>query len=129
MHNRLIVPTLITWIVGLGALTFTASSVDAATKYQLVRKAIHLTQVLIVHAVKVVKEGGQDKADLRKAVVQQRAARWCVNHRKPVEAMYLTLKARALARKAILANKGEVPKGEETDAPWEAKKAKGADNS
>ena len=90
-------------IAFIGMIAVMASTADARPKNPLVRKAIHRTHILIVHAAKAAKKGGQDKTDLRKAVVNQRAARWCLNHDKPQEAAVLTLMARALARKVVAA--------------------------
>jgi hypothetical protein len=106
MHYRLIVHTIIALIVGLGALTFAPSGVKAAPKHPLILDAIHQTQLVIQHAIKVVKEGGQGKPYLHQAILDQRAARWCLNHDRPEEALRLTLRARAEARMAILANQG-----------------------
>jgi len=116
-------------IAFIGMIAVMASTADARPKNPLVRKAIHRTHILIVHAAKAAKKGGQDKTDLRKAVVNQRAARWCLNHDKPQEAAVLTLMARALARKVILSNKAELPKGTETDTAEETRTAANADQA
>jgi hypothetical protein len=113
----------------LAAIAFfaaTPGSVDAKEKYPRVRKMITRTHGVIVHARHAVLKGGEAKPTFRNAWVHQQAARRAIRKDKPVVAAHLTLKARALARKAIQENKGEMKDEDAKDDAEETKAAEGA---
>ena len=116
----------------LGALVlfaFGAGIVSAKDKpgrnpspWQIVNRTRHV----IIHAGVAVKKGGEAKDVFRNAVHHQHAARWALRHRFRVAAIALTLKARALARQAIVANKDKPTDEEAVDAEPEVTASQGA---
>ena len=114
-------------LVAVGLCLALVCAVAQAKDHPVAHHALQRTHQVIVHAAHAVKKGGEGKVDLRKAAVHQRAARAALHNNKPAVAMSLTLKARAFARAAIKANKGETLTQEEsTDAPEETQAAQGA---
>lgn len=71
-----------------------------------VAKAMARTRALVADAARAVKEGGEGKAQLRKAVVYQKAARKAGSRGKDKAALHLTRQARQAARAVIEANGG-----------------------
>lgn len=94
-----------------------------------VKEMIAKTRKVVVHAAKVVKENkGTGKEDLRKAVVNNKAARSALKKQKLGVAAHLTLKARGFARDAVKANKGaKEPPADTKDTPTETAAAESAD--
>jgi len=71
-----------------------------------VKEAIGKTRALVVEAAKAAKTGGKEKAQLRKAMVQQKAARKAAKRGKDKVALHLTGQARETARAVLEANGG-----------------------
>ncbi len=71
-----------------------------------VKEAIGKTRELVVEAARAAKTGGKEKDELRKAMVQQKAARKAAKRGKDQVALHLTGQARQAARAVIAANGG-----------------------
>ncbi len=71
-----------------------------------VKEAMGKTRELVEEAAKAARTGGKEKDKLRKAMVQQKAARKAAKHGKDQVAMHLTGQARQAARAVIEANGG-----------------------
>jgi hypothetical protein len=95
-------------------------------KNVVVVKIMKHTHKVFVHAWKAAKKGGQGKEDLRAAYIRKMASRTALKHDKHALAARLSLKARALSRKVIQANKGELSKEDSTDSAEETQEASGA---
>lgn len=71
-----------------------------------VKEAIGKTREVVVEAARAAKTGGKEKDTLRKAMVQQKAARKAAKRGKDQVALHLTGQARQAARAVIAANGG-----------------------
>lgn len=116
---------LVLAILGLAAVA-TPRAEAKDKKHPVVRGILARTHKVVVHAWKAVKKGNDGKGAFRHAWVHQKAAAAALRNDKPALAAKLSLLARAEARKAIRANKGEEPKDLATDTPEETKAAEGA---
>ena len=80
-----------------------------------VKVAIGKTRELVLEAAKAVKSGGKEKDQLRKAIVQQKAARKAAKRGKDKVALHLTGQARETARAVIAANGGSTETGNDAE--------------
>jgi hypothetical protein len=81
-----------------------------------VKVAIGKTRELVLQAAKAVKSGGgKEKDQLRKAIVQQKAARKAGKRGKDQVALHLTGQARQAARAVIEANGGSTETGNDAE--------------
>lgn len=81
-----------------------------------VKEAMGKTRELVEEAAKAARTGGKEKDKLRKAMVQQKAARKAAKRGKDQVALHLTGQARQAARAVIAANGGsEETSGEDAE--------------
>lgn len=110
----------------LGVFAFNTVPAEAKEKHPAVRKLLHRSHLVLVHAWKAVTKGGEAKDAYRLAWIQQHAAWRQLKHDHPIVAARLSLNARGNARKVIEANKDKATEEEAKDEADEGKAAEGA---
>lgn len=116
---------LVVFVLGLFSLSVPVAEAKDKPNPKA-RHCILKTQKILVRAHHAVKKGHEGKADFRAAWIHQRAAWKQIHKDHPAVAAKLSLLARAAARKAIQANKGELKGEEATDSADDTAAAEGA---